>query len=99
MEVRAEIRTQNGVRPEYDFEVIGNNLKRIRKENHFSVEQVRNYLQLGSVQSIYKWERGESLPQADSLIALLDLYGVKDLHQLVVEESQELSSSVFYVRF
>lgn len=99
MEVRAEVNIKNDVRPEYDFVTIGNNLKRFRKENHYSVEEVRNYLQLGSVQAIYKWERGEALPQADSLIALLDLYGVTNLHQLVQEESQELSSSVLSIRF
>ena len=48
------------VRPEYDFKVIGQNLKKLRLAHNLTVEDVRQYMQLGSVQSIYKWERGVS---------------------------------------
>ena len=48
------------VRPEYDFKVIGNNLRKLRIKNGLTVEEVRQYMQLGTVQSIYKWERGVS---------------------------------------
>lgn len=51
-------------------------------------------MQLGTVQSIYKWERGEGLPQADSLIALMHLYGVSNI-KMITEEGSELSSSVY----
>ena len=68
-------------RPEYNKELIGDNLRRCRQERSLSVEQVREYLGLGSTQSIYKWEEGRSLPQADNLFALMELYGMelKDL--------------------
>ena len=59
------------VRPEYDFKVIGRNLRTLRLANHLSVEDVRDYMQLGTVQAVYKWERGDGLPQADTLIALM----------------------------
>ena len=70
------------VRPEYDFKVIGSNLKALRIKKHLTVEQVRRYMQLGSAQAIYKWERGDGLPQADSLIALLELYGVDNFRTI-----------------
>lgn len=82
------------VRPEYDFKVIGDNLKKMHIEKHLTVEEVREYMQLGTVQSIYKWERGDGLPQADSLIALMQLYGVENITSLV-EERTSLSSSCF----
>lgn len=82
------------VRPEYDFKVIGKNLRRLRIKNGLSVEDVRQYMQLGTVQSIYKWERGEGLPQADSLIALLELYGENRI-DTITEERGNLSSSDF----
>lgn len=68
-------------RPEYNKELIGDNLRRCRQERNLSVEQVREYLGLGSIQSIYKWEEGRSFPQADNLFALMELYGMelKDL--------------------
>ena len=82
------------VRPEYDFKVIGNNLRKLRIKNGLTVEEVRQYMQLGTVQSIYKWERGEGLPQADSLIALLELYGENRI-DTITEERGNLSSSDF----
>ena len=72
-------------RPEYDMEVVGKNLKRLRENNALTVEEVREYLRLGSVQAVYKYERGESYPQADTMFALMQLYGasVED----IVEET------------
>lgn len=32
------------VRPEYDFKVIGDNLKKMRIEKHLTVEEVREYM-------------------------------------------------------
>ena len=74
-------------RPEYDFKVIGNNLKAMRLANRLTVEEVRDYMQLGTVQAIYKWERGDGLPQADTLIALMELYGENRIDRLVKEGS------------
>ena len=82
------------VRREFDFKVIGSNLKKLRKSRNLSVEQVRCYMQLSSVQAIYKWERGESLPQADTLLALMQLYGVNRI-DVITEESPGLSSFSF----
>ena len=46
-------------RPEYDMKVIGQNLKRLRVAKNLSVDDVREYLCLGSVQAIYKYEKGK----------------------------------------
>lgn len=61
-------------RPEYDMKLIGSNLKRLRESKKLSVEEVRKYLCLGSVQAVYKYERGISYPPADTLLALMELY-------------------------
>ena len=63
-------------RHEYDLKLIGKNLRRLRERKGLSVEYVREYLRLGSVQAVYKYERGKGLPQADVLLALMELYGV-----------------------
>ena len=82
-------------RPEYDFHIIGQNLNRLRKSRHLSVEDVRAYMMLSSVQAVYKWERGESLPQADTLLALMQLYNVTNIETLINVEESESSPSVF----
>lgn len=61
-------------RPEYDMKLIGHNLKRLREEKKFTVEEVRRYLRLGSVQAIYKYEAGKSYPPVDTMFALMQMY-------------------------
>ena len=41
-----------------------------------SVQDVRRYLGLGSVQSIYHWLEGKSVPSIDNLYALSNMFGV-----------------------
>lgn len=69
-------------RPEYDAELIGRNLKRLRKAKKLTVEEVRQYLQLGSVQAVYKYEAGKSYPPSDAIFALMQLYEA-DLYDIV----------------
>ena len=68
-------------RQEYSMKIIGRNLKRLRKQRGYSVNQIKEYLRLGSVQAVYKYEEGKSFPQADTLLALMELYqvGVKEI--------------------
>lgn len=59
---------------EYSMKVIGRNLRRLRRKNHLSVEEVRQHLGLGSVQAIYKYENGLSYPPLDKFLTMLELY-------------------------
>ena len=93
-----QIRTINGEeltmelreRPEYDLKIIGRNLRRLREAKHLTAQQVRDYLRLGSVQAVYKYERGLSYPQTDAMFALMELYGaslrdIVDDHTFCIE--------------
>ena len=84
-------------RPEYDMKLIGQNLRRLRISKKLSVEDVRKYLCLGSVQAIYKYEKGKCYPQADTMFALMELYdaGLKDIIGFK-EEGDEPSSVVMW---
>ena len=86
-------------RPEYDMKVVGRNLKRLRRANHLSVDDVREYLCLGSVQAVYKYEKGESYPQADTMFALMELYGATLYDIVRNHEEDEKSSSVISMNF
>lgn len=59
-------------RPEYDLKVIGRNLKRLRMVKGLSVEEVREYLRLGTPQAVYKYESGKGYPPADTMFALME---------------------------
>ena len=79
-------------RPEYDLKVVGQNLKRLREEKHLSVKDVKEYLRLGSVQAIYKYETGKGYPQADTMFALMELYGA-DLYDITRKREEDEKSS------
>lgn len=71
------------VRPEYDLDATGRNMRRIRTERNLSVDDVRRYMKLESVQAVYKWELGRCFPSADNLMALAELYEVHPAELLV----------------
>ena len=74
-------------RPEYDLAATGKNLRRIRTERMLSVDDVRRYMKLSSVQAIYKWERGGCFPSADNLLALAEFYEVNPAEILVRKDT------------
>lgn len=80
-------------RQEYDRKLIGRNLKHLRKAKNLSVDEVRRYLCLGSVQAVYKYEKGQSYPQADTMFALMELYEA-DLNDIICnyEENHQAPS-------
>lgn len=54
----------------------GVKLRKIMDEKDFSVKDVQKYLGLGSVQSVYHWLNGISMPTIDNLYALSELFQV-----------------------
>ena len=81
-------------RHEYDLKLIGKNLRRLRERKGLSVEYVREYLRLGSVQAVYKYERGLCFPRGDTLIALMELYEA-NISDLVLEVYYEVDYEIF----
>ena len=52
----------------------GINIRRIMDQHGATVKEVQEYLGLGSVQSVYHWLNGISMPTIDNLYALSDLF-------------------------
>ena len=74
-------------------------LRRLRKEIGLSQEEVAARLGV-SRQAVAKWEKGESLPDLESCVALADLYGTTVDHlarNLRVEEKTADGKHVFGV--
>ena len=66
--------------PVIDKKKTGIHLRRIMDERALSVKDVQQYLGLGSIQSVYHWLNGISMPTIDNLYALSELF------QLPVDE-------------
>ena len=60
--------------PVIDREKTGDNLRVIMACRGYTVKEVQEYLNLGSVQSIYHWLEGKSMPTIDNLYALSELF-------------------------
>ena len=73
-------------RPEFDMKAFGRKLKYCREKKDLTVEAVRQYLRLSSVQAIYKWENGEAFPTLDNFMALIELYDVNPRNLMVKKE-------------
>lgn len=56
--------------PVIDLEATGQNIRRLREEKGLSVRELSGLLGLSDVQAVYKWQRGETLPSTDNLVAL-----------------------------
>ena len=62
--------------PVIDKERTGERLRNIMAQHGYSVRDVQEYLNLGSVQSVYHWLKGISMPTVDNLYALSEFFGV-----------------------
>lgn len=62
--------------PVIDKEKTGKCIKQLMKKRNISVKEVRDYLSLESVQSVYYWLNGRSIPTIDNLYALSELLQV-----------------------
>ena len=61
--------------PVLDIKATGERIKELRKSCNLRVEDVAEFMGFESVQAVYKWQRGESLPTVDNLYALSRLFG------------------------
>lgn len=62
--------------PVIDKEKTGRQIRALMERRGLSVQDVRAFLSLGCVQSIYHWLDGKSMPTLDNLYALSELLQV-----------------------
>ena len=70
----------------------GKNIKDLRLAAGYTVKDLQKYFSLENPQAIYKWERGQSIPCPDNLVALADLYSVRVDDILVRDRGVDQSS-------
>ena len=66
-------RQEAGMYPNIDRMRTGERIRALMEERGLSVQEVREHLSLGCVQSIYHWLEGRTLPSLDNLYALSEL--------------------------
>ena len=69
--------------PIIDMEKTGSYIRSICKKNGIRTMEIKNRLYMSSVQSVYDWFHGKTLPSVDNLLALSRMLG-KSMDELLV---------------
>ncbi len=59
-----------------DMKLTGKNISSLREERGISVRDLQRMLGIATPQAIYKWQRGETLPNIENLAALACILSV-----------------------
>lgn len=76
MKPRIEIKRQLPSYPVIDLRATGTNIRQLRIERGFTIPEVQRYMGFETVQAIYHWQSGASLPSLDNAYAFSTLLGV-----------------------
>ena len=82
--------------PVLDPVATGARIRELRKKNRLTVDQVREFMGFESTQSIYKWQRGESLPEISNLYALSVLFETSIDDILIGSREEDRCASSFH---
>ena len=72
--------------PVIDPVATGANITRLRLERGFTVRDLQQFFGFEEPQAIYKWQRGQSLPNIDNLYALSQLFQIS-MNEILVPSS------------
>ncbi len=66
-----------------DMVATGRRIRDLRKAKGLRVEDISDYMGFTGPQAVYKWQRGECLPDVENLLALKDLLAT-DVDDIIV---------------
>ena len=86
--------------PTIDVKATGMRIRQIMNQRKLTVKDVQRYLNLSSVQSIYHWLNGQSMPTVDNLYALSELFQLPVDMMIVGNRKYHmlLADKTFYIR-
>ena len=77
-----------------DCEGTGMRIKKLIRENGYSVKDIQNAMGFENPQAVYKWLRGESLPSIDNLLILSKILNKQMESILVINGGDAVIMSV-----
>lgn len=75
--------------PVLDMQATGRRIRELRQMHKISIQTLRESMQLESVQAIYRWERGASVPSLDNLILLSKIFETPIESILVIHDDEQ----------
>lgn len=79
----------NTTYPVIDMEKTGSNIRKLRQRSGFKIKEMYEFFGFSGPQAIYKWQRGETLPSVDNLLALSMLFHVT-IDDILVSEDEDV---------
>ena len=79
--------------PTIDMERFGANLREICDAKNVTANDLKDYLNLGSIQAVYMWFCGKRLPNLDNMYAISRYLGVS-MDDLISSERQKEATRV-----
>lgn len=67
-----------------DMTATGSRIRAAREARGLKVTDISTYMGFESPQAVYKWQRGDSLPDLGNMMRLLILFQITDIRDLVV---------------
>ncbi len=71
-----------------DMVATGRQIRSLRKAKGLRVEDISDYMGFTGPQAVYKWQRGESLPDVENLLALSRLF-MTPIEDILMERQKE----------
>lgn len=78
--------------PLIDMKLTGQNIASLRAQRGLSVRELQGLLGFATPQSIYKWQRGETLPTIENLVALSCILSVP-VEKILAAECRDVGRS------
>lgn len=76
--------------PTIDVRKTGERIREQRKARHITVRRIQDCMGFREPQAIYKWQRGDSLPSLDNIIALAKLFHTTMEDILVINDDEDV---------
>ena len=73
--------------PVIDMTATGCNITRLRVNAGLTVKDLQDVFGFSTPQAIYKWQRGDTMPTLDNIVALAYVFGVTVEDILVFQDS------------
>ena len=75
----------------------GKKIRELRKARGLKVTDISDYMGFESPQAVYKWQRGESLPDLANMVRLLMLFNISDIREVLVLTGSDDESLPFHL--
>ena len=67
-----------------DTKATGARIRAFRRARGLKVHEISEFMGFESDQAVYKWQRGDSLPDLGNMVRLCELFKISDFRDIIV---------------